>query len=185
MARERNSDHFDNLFDRNVNFRERIIYLNDDIDECSLELVMKAFDEMDKNTELPIRVEISSYGGSVYDMMGIVDRIRSSPCHVITRGWGKIMSAATFILASGDERLMGRYSWVMMHQISDWLKGSLNELKNELKHTDSLETQMLEMYELFSKNQTRAKTFEKLCEKNCYLTAEQTLKLGLIDKIIE
>lgn len=184
MARERNTDHYDNIFERNVNFRERVIYLNDDVDECSLELVMKALDEMDKNPEAQIRIEISSYGGSVYDMMGIVDRIRSSPCHIITRGWGKIMSAATFILAAGDERLMGRHSWLMIHEISDWIKGTLSDLKIQLKHTETLEKQMCMMYEEFSKGTTKARTFEKLCERDCYLTSEETLKLGLIDRIV-
>jgi len=176
--------HFNNIFDNNVNFKERVIYLNDDIDSSSLELFQKAFDEFDRTPDQPVRVEISSYGGSVYDMLGMIDRIRNSPCHVVTRGLGKIMSAATFILGAGDERLMGKNSWAMIHEISDWIRGSLSELKVELKHTEELEAHCYRLYEEFSKGKTKAKVFEKMCSKNCYLTAEQTLKLGLIDEII-
>lgn len=184
MGRTQSDVHYENIFDRHVNFRERVIYLNDDVDQFSLELFLKAFDEMEKSPDSPIRIEVSSYGGSVYDMLGMVDRIKSSPCTVITRGFGKIMSAATFILAAGDERVMGENSWLMIHQISDWLRGTLNDLKIELKHTETLERQMNQLYEKLAGGKTKFRTFEKLCSKNCYLTAEETLKLGLIDKVL-
>lgn len=176
--------HFSNIFDNNVNFKERVIYLNEDVEDSSLELVEKALDEFDRNSDQPVRIEISSYGGSVYAMLGIVDRMRASPCTIVTRGFGKIMSAATFILAAGDERYMGKNSWLLIHEISDWLKGSLSELKIELKHTAMLEKRMNKLYVELSKGKTSIQTFEKMCEKNSYLDAEQTLALGLIDEIL-
>jgi len=184
LNRGRDDVHYENIFEYHVNFRERVIYLNGDIDEFSLELFQKAFDELEKWPDHPIRIEVSSYGGSVYDMLGMIDRVQSSPCHVITRGFGKIMSAASFILAAGDERILGANSWVMIHQMSDWLKGNLSDLKNELKHCESLEHQMNKLYEKLSKGKATAKTFEKLCSKDCYLSAEEVLKLGLVDKIL-
>jgi membrane-bound ClpP family serine protease len=78
MSRSRDSTHYENIFENNVNFRERVIYLNSDIEESSLELFQKAMDELEKNSDIPIRIEISSYGGNVYDMLGMVDRIQSS-----------------------------------------------------------------------------------------------------------
>jgi ATP-dependent Clp protease protease subunit len=178
--------HYSNLFDNNVNFKERVIYLNDDIDNSSLELFLKTFDELERGQNPgPIRIEISSYGGDVYEMLGIIDRIRSSPCHIVTRGFGKIMSAATFILAAGDERFMGAHSWMMMHEMSDIMKGKMGDIKNEFKHSESLEEQMYQMYEQFSEGKTKASAFKKLCTgKDHYLDAETALKLGLIDKII-
>ena len=62
------SNHYNNLFDNHINFKERVIYLNDDITEYSLELFQKAFDELERGENPgPIRIEISSYGGSVYE----------------------------------------------------------------------------------------------------------------------
>lgn len=142
-------------------------------------------DEFERGTEpLPVRVEISSYGGSVYDMLGIIGRLRSSPCHVTTRGFGKIMSAATLILAAGDERLMDENAWLMMHEMSDKVKGTVSDLEVEIKHCRDLEEQMYSMYEQFSKGITKSATFKKLCiGKNHYINAETTLKLGLVDRI--
>lgn len=180
--------HFENIFDRDVNFKERVIYLKDDISEFSLDLILKAFDELERlDPKEPIRIEISSFGGSVYDMLGMVDRMKSSPCHIITRGFGKIMSAATFILAAGDERIIGSRSWVMIHELSDMLpEGKLKTLKNEIKHNQQLHDQMIDMYVEFSKGKTRRSTFKKLAEeRDSYLNAQQVMKLGLIEKILE
>lgn len=180
------SVHYENLFDYHVNFRARVIYLNEEIEEGSLHLILKSFDELERGENPgPIRIEVSSYGGSVYDMLGIIGRIKASPCHIETRGFGKIMSAATFILAAGDERFMDRHSWFMMHQMSDWVKGKVSDMKIELEHSLQLERQMNKLYEEFSKGKTKAKTFEKLAHNNCYLNPEQVLKLGLVDKIID
>jgi ATP-dependent protease ClpP protease subunit len=114
----------------------------------------------------------------------MVDRMRSSPCEIITRGFGKIMSAASFILAAGDHRIMGSYSWAMVHDVSDWMSGTMSELKVEYKHTEQLSQQLFKLYETLSQGKAQAKTFEKLCSKNCYLTAEEVLKLGLIDEVL-
>lgn len=184
MSRSRDSTHYDNLWEAGVNFRERVIYLQGEIDENSLEIVQKALDEFEKQADSPVRIEVNSYGGSVYDMLGIVDRIQSSPCHIITRGFGKVMSAATFIIAAGDERILGANSWFMIHELSDLIKGTLSSMRVDMKHNEVIAKQMYALYEKLAQGKTKAKTFEKLCERDCFLTAEETLKIGLIDKVL-
>ncbi len=179
--------HYDYIFEHNVNFKERVIYINDEISEFSLELILKAFDELEQGDgqNKPIRIEISSYGGSVYDMLGIVDRIRSSDCHVITRGFGYIMSAATWILAAGDERIMGEYSWMMVHELSDMLgRQKLTDLKHDLKHDEDIQDRLYQLYADLSSTNTKKSTFKKLCQKDHYMPAKDALKYGLIDKIL-
>lgn len=175
--------HFENLFDRHVNFKERIIYINDDIDEWSLDLFQKAFDELESSSSDPIRVEISSYGGSVYDMLGMIDRMRYSKCKVYTAGRGKIFSAATFLLSAGDYRIIGENSWYMIHEISTWAAGKTSDLKIEMKHLEKLEDQACKLYESLSNQKTSALTFRKLLSRDCYLSASEVLKLGLVDEI--
>lgn len=184
-ARSKDSSHYETVFEYNVNFKERVIYLNDEIDECSLELIQKAFDEFDKDKDKPVKIEISSFGGSVYDMLGIIDRIKASPCQVITRGFGKIMSAATFILASGDERYIGANSWVMVHEMSDAVRGKMSDMKNEMEHNVAIQRQMYKLYEKLSGNKLSSKQWAKLCSKDHYVSAEEVLELGLVDHVIE
>lgn len=184
-TRMKDSSHYENIFEYGVNFRERVIYLTEEINEGSLELIQKAFDEFDKDKDRPVKIEISSFGGSVYDMLGIIDRIKASPCHVITRGFGKIMSAATFILAAGDERYVGAHSWVMVHEMSDVVKGTVTEIENDFKHSIQLQKQMYKMYETLSNGKVSAKQWAKICERDYYLPAEKVLQLGLVDYVLE
>lgn len=185
-TRSKDSTHYENLFEYNVNFKERVIYLNKEIDEGSLELVQKAFDEFDLTPDKPVRIEISSYGGSVYDMFGIIDRIKASPCHVITRGLGKIMSAATFIMGAGDERYVGKNSWVMVHQASDSMRGNTDHLNNTVKHHNDVQDHMYELYEeLSGDKKVSAKHWKKLCVKDHYIRANEVLDLGLVDHVTE
>lgn len=185
-TRSKDSTHYENIFEYNVNFKERVIYLNSDIDEGSLEVIQKAFDEFEVVPDKPIRIEISSYGGSVYDMFGIIDRIKSSPCQVITRGLGKIMSAATFILAAGDERSVGPNSWVMIHQASDVVRGNTDELNHNISHHNMVQDQMYDLYaKLSGDKKISAKQFKKLCTKDHYIRAEEVLEIGLVDHVTE
>lgn len=182
-ARTKDSTHYENIFEYNVNFKERVVYLNSDINECSLELIQKAFDEFEILADKAVRVEISSYGGTIYDMFGIIDRIRSSPCHVVTRGFGKIMSAATFILAAGDERHIGANSWVMVHEMSDSIKGKMSSLEIDMRHNDRMQKQMYKLYEDLSKGKTSAKQWAKFCAIDHYISSEEVLDLGLVDHV--
>lgn len=177
--------YYENIFEKNVNFKERVIYLNSEIDEHALGLIQKALDEFERGeTPSPVRIEISSYGGSVYDMLGIIDRIKMSDCHIVTRGFGKIMSAATLILAAGDHRVMGCESWAMIHELSTWIdEKKLAEMKTEMKHNEALEKQCLTLYEKLSKKQTSMSKFKKMCAKDFYLTADEMLEMGLIDEV--
>ena len=184
-TRSKDSTHYENLFEYNVNFKERVIYLNSEIDEGSLEVIQKAFDEFDTLPDKPVRIEVSSYGGSVYDMFGIIDRIKASPCHVVTRGLGKIMSAATFILAAGDERSVGPNSWVMVHQASDVIKGKTDDINHDAHHHNQVQDQMYALYERLSGKKISAKQWKKLCAKDHYVRAEEVLELGLVDNVTE
>lgn len=184
-TRSKDSTHYENIFEYNVNFKERVIYLNDEIDENSLDVIQKAFDEFDSTPDKPVRIEISSYGGSVYDMFGIIDRIKASPCQVITRGLGKIMSAATFILAAGDERSVGPNSWVMIHQASDIIKGKTDDMEHDLGHHREVQDQMYSLYERLSGKKISAKQWKKLCAKDHYIRAEEVLELGLVDNVTD
>ena len=172
------------MFDYGINIEKRVIYLSEDIDSMTLELFLKGFDIMESLSKATITIEISSYGGNVYDMFGMIDRMRSSQCKVITRGFGKIMSAATFILAAGDERFMGEFSWFMMHELSSWESGKHSEMKNNMVHQENLQKSMYKLYEQLSVTKKKASYFSKLCGKDSFHPTQEVLKMGLIDAVI-
>ena len=172
------------LFERGINTKQRVIYINSEICDFSFENIMIGFDLFEQTRDKPIRIDISSFGGSIYDMFGIVDRIRMSPCEVITRVFGKAMSAATLIAASGDKRQITKNSWFMMHEPSDIISGKVKEIRNDYIHLKELEKQMYNQYEEFSGGKLTEEQFKRLCSIDRYLPAQKVVDFGLADEII-
>jgi len=117
------------LFEYGVNFKERIITISEEIGEGSFDLVDAALQEMESLNKKPITIRIKSPGGSVYEAIAIVGRIKSSPCPIITEGYGMVMSAATMLLSAGTKRRVSRYTWFMHHESAYSVGGRHSEVK--------------------------------------------------------
>lgn len=168
---------YENLFDRDVDTKNRIVYLRDEVSDLTQDLVQKALNLFNADPSKPITIEVNSYGGCVYSMLGIIDCIKASPCHIITKTMGKSMSAATLIFSAGDERLIGRNSWMMVHQVSDEFDGKLEDLQVELDQTTELQNQMYGLYREFTG--ITEKQWKKWCKKNYYIKADEAVEHGL------
>lgn len=131
---------------------------------------------------LPITLELNSEGGDIYTALAFAARIRLSPLKINITVYGFVASAAIIILASGERREMAKEAWVMVHDSSDKLKGSLTDLERESKHLRRLEDQWVGLMEELTG--TPASMWSELQAKTTYLNAEECLKLGLVDKII-
>src|SRR5690349_11011611 len=79
----------------------RIVMLHGDVTEYSISQVMAHIMHLASNSNKPIKLIVSSYGGSVHEMFGLIDLIRTISCPVHTIAFGKIMSAGTVITAAG------------------------------------------------------------------------------------
>ena len=86
-------------FEEGVNFRDRVILIDDEITESSFALFDAALSEMERDSKRTVTIRINSPGGSVYDALAIIGRLTSSSCHIVTEGYGHVMSAATLLLA--------------------------------------------------------------------------------------
>ena len=75
--------------------------------------------EKDYNRE-PIKLYINSYGGSIYDMWGLIDVILNSKTPIYTYCTGYAMSAAFKIFLAGHKRYCYKHSIFMYHQMSCW-----------------------------------------------------------------
>jgi hypothetical protein len=73
---------------------------------------------MESEDKSTVTIKINSPGGSTYDAMAIIGRIRSAKCYIVTEGYGQIMSAASLILASGRKRRINKYAFLMWHEAS-------------------------------------------------------------------
>lgn len=125
---------------------ENNIYLTQDITQSSIDNAIKKIHDInirdDRNEKLfaidniaynrkPIKIYISSYGGSVYSGLGIIGAIQTSKTPIHTIALGKAMSMGFLILISGHKSYAYPHTTFMYHALSSWLGGQLDDLKDQ------------------------------------------------------
>ncbi len=103
-------------------------------DETSVSF--KSFrDQLEKSGANTYNIFINSPGGQVSDAMAMHDYLQDKKAkgkRVNTFGRGIIASAATYILMAGDEPEMSSNSWFMIHNVSGWVGGDINEMEKQV-----------------------------------------------------
>lgn len=164
----------------------RIVYMAGDVDENSISQVIAHMLGLATVDDKPIQFVISTYGGAVDEMFSLYDVIKFLPCPINTIGLGKIMSAGVLLLAAGQKgkRLLGQNSRLMIHPISGGTRGNIFEVMNEtteMKRMQDLMTDLLRKETKMSKAE-----IDKIMKAghDHYITPDQALKYGIVDKII-
>lgn len=172
------------LFESNIDLAGRVIRIVGNIGDATYEDLDCQLSELERlNPRKTVTIRISSPGGSVYDALAIVGRMSSSSCPIITEGFGQVMSAATLILAAGKKRRMSRYCMFMHHKSSYMIGGDHDSVVDEVKQVEREEKLWSEWMSEFSKR-TSQFWYNAAKKKNYYATAQECLKLGVIDEII-
>lgn len=153
-------------------------------DFCDFNIIDSALTEMEKESiDKPITIKINSPGGSVYEALSIVGRLKASPCQIITEGYGHVMSSATLILACGDVRKLSKYCVSMFHQSSYGVSGSHEEIKEAVQQAEREEKLWARWIAELS-NKSESFWYKTVKKKNVYLTSEEMLKYGVVDEIV-
>ena len=181
------------LFDHGVDFRNRTIRLSPDTGDHtddnqheimpdSFALVDSAISEMESINRRAITIKIHSWGGCVKTALAIIGRFEASKCKIITEGYGTIESAATLILASGDERRISKRATFMHHEASYTFEGRHSQAKAYVEQAEMEEKLWAEAMSEFSKK--KAEFYRYHGEYiDAWWTPEQLLEYGLVDKI--
>lgn len=167
---------------------DRIIMLTDEVNNQTASLVVAQMLYLESiDPEKDIYLYINSPGGSITAGMSIHDTMKYIKCDVVTICIGMAASMGAFLLCSGTKgkRIALPNSEVMIHQplISGGLSGQATEIKI---HSDHLIKTRETLNTLISKY--TGKSYEQVCqdtERDNYMSAQQALEYGLIDKIIE
>lgn len=164
----------------------RLVFLHGDVSEHSIASVIAQLLMLANTNSNPIHLVVSTYGGSVDEMFSLYDTIKFLPCPVHTVGLGKVMSAGVLLLAAGEKgkRLMGASGRVMMHSVSGGVSGNVFEVQNETNEHVRLHNMMIDA--LAKETKMSRKKIESIMSPklDSYFTAEQALKMGIVDKII-
>lgn len=134
-----------------------------------------------------IDVIINSYGGTVYECLGLcsaIDKYKKQGYKFRTHCLSKGMSCGFILFCMGDERIVYKYSTLMYHSVSSMAFGKVQEIKENLKETDRLDNIMMEIV-LENSNIDRNKLEE--CKKfkiDWYIQPNEALDLGVATKLV-
>lgn len=178
-----------------TNTEDRLYFLSDDVDNSSIAKLtwgilhqIKEDDEKDEKEKdyerKPIKLYINSYGGSVYDMWGLIDVILNSKTPVYTYCTGYAMSAAFKIFLAGHKRYCYTHSTFMYHQMSSLVHGKYQDLVEDRLESDTLNT-MIEEYVLARTKFTRSDIDDiRIKKKDFYIHASDAVKYGIVDEVM-
>lgn len=128
----------------------------------------------------PIYLHINSYGGGVFAAFAAIDFITNSeiPIHTIIEGASA--SAATLMSVVGKKRYMTKHASMLIHQLSSWTGGKMNEIEDEFKN---LEEMMDNIYDIYLSNtKLKKKDLVNYLKHDRWWNFEKCRKLGLIDE---
>ena len=168
--------------------KDRIIFLSEDVNHVTASLVvaqMLFLESEDPDKE--ISFYINSPGGSITDGMAIVDTMNYIKCPVSTICVGLAASMGSVLLACGTKgkRYATPNAEVLIHQplISGGLSGQTTEIKIHADHMVKTREKLNKL--LSEKTGQSLEQIEKDTERDHYMTAEEALKYGLIDEILD
>lgn len=165
---------------------DRIIFLGEEVNEVTASLVVAQILFLEsEDPGKDINLYINSPGGIITAGMAIYDTMQYVKCDVSTICIGMAASMGSFLLAGGTKgkRFSLPNSEIMIHQPSGGAQGQATEISIAAEHI--LKTRQ-KMNEILAAN--TGKSIEQIArdtERDNFMTAQQALEYGLIDRIID
>ena len=129
-----------------------------------------------------INIRINSAGGSVFDAIAIYNYLLDMSCEIHVYIDGLAASAASLIVMAGDKVFMPKNALIMIHNPSSFIDGNSEDLKNAAETLDKVRNGMLEIY--MAKTGMERGELIKMLDAETWLDADEALKLGFCDEII-
>lgn len=164
---------------------DRIIYFNSEVNSDTASIVTAQLQYLASIGSEDINMWVNSPGGSVYDGYQILDTMALIEPSVATTVTGMAASMGAMIQMCGTrgKRSILPHARIMIHQPLGGCKGQATEIISEAKEIEKLRD---ELYKIIS--QRTGQDYDKVfadCERDHWLTAEESLAYGLVDKVVE
>ena len=177
---ERSYDLFSRLLE------DRIIFLSGEIDDALANTVVAQLIYLEGNDpSKDISIYINSPGGSVTAGMAIYDTMNYIKCDVSTISVGFSASMGAFLLAAGTKgkRYALKNSEIMIHQVLGGAQGQASDVKI---HAEQLLKTKAKMNRILAENTGKPiEVIERDTDRDNYLTADEALAYGIVDKAYE
>lgn len=162
----------------------RKLMISDPINEVTVGIWARALQMMNVMSPTdPIDVFVSSYGGSVYDGLALVDVIESLDAVVRTYALGKVCSMGFIIFLMGDERFAYPRTSFMHHQSYTGTEGNLGHIKNDVEETERIDEICSDI--VVERTKKSRKWWNSQIEKtDFWFDASTAKKLGVVREIL-
>lgn len=177
---ERSYDIFSRLL------KDRIVFVDGEINDATADLVVAELLFLEsENPKKDINLYINSPGGSVTAGLAIYDTMEYISCPVRTICIGQACSMAAVLLAGGakDNRFILPSARVMIHQPSGGAEGQASDIivtNREMQRLKNLTVSILSEHTGKDKE-----TVQKDILRDCYMSAEEALAYGIVDKVMK
>ncbi len=165
---------------------DRIIFLSDEVNDLTASLVVAQLLYLEsQDPDKDISLYINSPGGSISSGMAIYDTMNYIKCDVSTICVGMAASMGAFLLSAGakGKRIALPNSEIMIHQPLGGMQGQATDIKI---HADRIIRIKEKLNRILAEN--TGKPYETVCadtERDNFMTAEEALAYGLIDKVMD
>ncbi|MBB3441439.1 MULTISPECIES: ATP-dependent Clp protease proteolytic subunit [unclassified Rhizobium] len=166
--------------------RERIIFLNGEINDtvsalvCAQLLFLEA-----ENPKKPINLYINSPGGVVTSGFAMYDTMRfiRAPVHTLCMGTARSMGSFLLMAGQPGERAALPNASILIHQPLGGFQGQASDI---FIHAEEIRKIKLRMTGLYAEHCGRSyDEFEQAMDRDRFMTAEEALEWGLIDRILQ
>ena len=172
------------IFSRLLN--DRIILLNEEVNSASAGVGVAQLLYLEgQDPEKDISLYINSPGGVITDGMAIYDTMQYIKCDVSTICIGMAASMGAFLLAAGakGKRFALPNSEIMIHQPSGGAQGQATDISIHANHILRVKDKLNQI--LSERTGQPLEVVKRDTERDNFMTAQEALEYGLIDKVIE
>lgn len=170
-------------------YEKRSIYVTGEFDTWLLEItrMIHIFNIEDKGKPVeerePIKIFIFTEGGDLLSTLNMIDVINASATPVYTINYGMAMSAGMLLLVSGHRRFTLKHATGLYHSGSASFDGTREQVESMQKWYDSIGKTTDKWF--MDHCHIDQKLFNRKKKTDWYMTAEEMLEYGIVDRIIE
>lgn len=195
MAKKLNNDDISHFIDNDLYVPTRTVYIGPmssaeyEVNAMMAERAIKNLHILDSKNGDPIEIITLNYGGGVVEGMAIYDSIKLCRSSVTMKVFGCSNSMGSIILQAADKRLLAPNAEVMIHYgYASYSENHPKSIRNAQKKDQKFDKWMVDLYleKIKEKNPNFTRTqLDRWLDFDKYMTAEEAIKYGLADAIIE
>ena len=166
--------------------QDRIIFLGTQVDDSVANVIIAQLLFLEnQNPEKDIKLYINSPGGSVTAGMAIYDTMNYIKPDVSTICVGMAASMGAFLLGAGakGKRFALPNSEIMIHQVMGGMEGQASDIKIRAERILKIKERLNQIMSGYTGKDLA--TIEKDTDRDNFMSAQQALRYGIIDKVIE